>query len=187
MAITTCEQRLCISQMDLRGKVPEAYWDIVEQYRDDLIQQAYSILGTVEDAEDVVQETFCEAFRDTSKIQRESMRQSLMLINKTNALDRARSRSRARRRVEVKSECITKSFTTGGFSGIELRDWMHAAIKTLPENMREIVMLRYFEHLSYKEIATRLGMPIGAVGPLLSKAILLLYPKVAAHLKAEDK
>jgi RNA polymerase sigma factor (sigma-70 family) len=189
MSITTCEQRLSVSPMDLRGKVPEQYWELVEQHRDELIQQAYSILGRPEDAEDVVQETFCEAFRDTSKIHPESILQSLRLINKTNALDRARSRSRAKKRIIARSMTETKSFTTGGFSGIELRDWLGQAITTLPDNLREIVELRYFEHLSYKEISSRLNMPMGAVGPLLSKALLRLYPQVSSHLKidAEDE
>ncbi|HYF50800.1 MAG TPA: sigma-70 family RNA polymerase sigma factor [Planctomycetota bacterium] len=186
MSITTCEQRLDVSHMDLRGKVPEQYWDLVEQHRDELIHQAYSILGRLEDAEDVVQETFCEAFRDTSKIHPDTILQSLRLINKTNALDRARSRSRARKRISARSKSLsdTKAFTTGGFSGIELRDWLNQAVKTLPENLRQVVELRYFEHLSYKEISERLNMPVGAVGPLLSKAIMRLYPQVSAHLKA---
>lgn len=180
MPITTsCQNVLKGSEMDLRDKVPEQYWDLIDQYRPELMQQAYSVLGNWDDAEDVVQETFCEAFRDTSKISEESIGASLRLINKTNALDRIRSRSRLKKRNEAKQDLVTKAFTTGGFSGIELRESITNALNTLPENLREVVVLRYFEHLSYKEIAERLQIPIGAVGPLLSEAGLRLYPAIA--------
>ena len=174
MAITTsCNQVL-------KGKwmgpgVPEEYWELASQYRDELIHQAFSILGSMEDAEDVVQETFCEAFKDTSKISPDSIGASLRLINKTNALDRLRTRNRARQRDQRPP---TQAFTTGGFSGIELRDSVENALTTLPENMRTIVRLRYFEHLSYKEIAQRLQMPMGAVGPLLSEAGMRMYSQL---------
>ena len=173
MAITTsCNQVLKGHLMQGSG-VPEEYWELASQYRDELIHQAFSILGSMEDAEDVVQETFCEAFKDTSKISSESILASLRLINKTNALDRLRMRGRARQRDHAGRE--TRAFTTGGFSGIELRDSIEKALQTLPENLRAVVRLRYFEHLSYKQIADRLNSSVGAVGPLLSEAGIRLY------------
>jgi len=170
--------------MDLHSKVPEQYWELVEKYRDELLSQAYAILGSHEDAEDVVQETFCEAFNDVKKISRQSVGASLKLINKCNALNRLRAKGRAQKRKESKrQEAPTRAFTTGGFSGIELREIVNKALESLPANLREVVVLRYWEHLSYKEIAERLEMPIGAVGPLLSEATLKLYPKLTTQLQ----
>ncbi len=170
MSITTsCNQ---IQRAHEGSGIPEQYWELASQYRAELIAQACGILGSRDDAEDVVQETFYEAFRDVSKLSPESLGSSLRLINRSNALDRLKTRGRARQRDQ---RSITRSFTTGGFSGIELRETVEAALLTLPENLRAVVRLRYFEHLSYKEISERLKIPMGAVGPLLSQAGQKLY------------
>ncbi len=184
MSITTeCQEVFKDRGMDRSG-IPEKYWSLVEQYREELIGQAFAILGSMEDAEDVVQETFCEALRDAEKLSGESVGASLRMINKTNALDRLRSTSRAKKRMEHKQQNPTRAFTTGGFSNIELQDTMQNALQTLPANLRAVVELRYWKHLSYKEISAQLGIPIGAVGPLLSEAGVRLYPRMAGHLKS---
>jgi RNA polymerase sigma-70 factor, ECF subfamily len=185
---TTFQEGVRSSGVDYKAGIPERYWELVDQYREELLNQAYSLLGSRDDAEDVVQETFCEAFRDATKIAGESIGASLRLINKCNALNRIRANGRARKRTEQKQQnAPTRAFTTGGFSGIEVRETVNTALDTLPANLRQVVVLRYWEHLSYKEIAARLNIPVGAVGPLLSEASIRLFPKLAAHLRTEGE
>ena len=62
MALTTSAQE--ITQSAPTGSFPPQYWELIERYRGELMNQAHAILGSVDDAEDVVQETFFEAFRD---------------------------------------------------------------------------------------------------------------------------
>ena len=47
---------------------------------------------------------------------------------------------------------------------------MQAALKKLPQNLREIVVLREFEELSYQEISEVVGVPVGTVMSRLSRA-----------------
>lgn len=47
---------------------------------------------------------------------------------------------------------------------------IHTAIGDLPEMFREVVMLRYFEGFSYRQIASVLGCPAGTVMSRLSRA-----------------
>ncbi|HYF51413.1 MAG TPA: sigma-70 family RNA polymerase sigma factor [Planctomycetota bacterium] len=178
MSITTsCQDVLRGAQMDLRTGIPEEYWEVVDRFRAELLQQAYAILKSTEDAEDVVQETFCEAFRDQNKLSGDSLPAMLRSINRCNALNRLRDNGRARTRVERKKvHAPTRAFTTGGFSGIVLRDAVQKGLKKLPHDLRRVVELRYFEHLSYKEIAERLGVAQNSVGAMLSRAELLLVP-----------
>jgi len=45
----------------------EQYWEVLNSYRSELLRQARAILASDADAEDVVQETFCDALREPKK------------------------------------------------------------------------------------------------------------------------
>jgi RNA polymerase sigma-70 factor (ECF subfamily) len=166
------------------GHIPEEYWALVEQYRPELLIQAQAILGNREDAEDVVQETFCDAVRDPAKLSNaRSLGAWLKAINRCNALNRARGRRHdSSRLITVKNMEPERTFTTGGFNMLELRESVNIALNTLPPELQQIVRLRYFEHLSYKDIAERLQIPIGNVGGLLMDASMKLYAKLKLQL-----
>jgi RNA polymerase sigma-70 factor, ECF subfamily len=187
MAITTAAQGIFRSSGMERGDIPEQYWELIEKYRPELIAQAAAILSSREDAEDVVQETFCDAFRDPEKVASAgSIGAWLKSINRCNALNRWRD-MRAGSKAEVKLQATPEqTFTTGGFRLLELRDSVGKALNTLPPQLREIVVLRYWQHLSYKEIAEKLNMPIGNVGGLLMDASVRLYAKLSVQLGASS-
>ena len=174
--------------MDCESEIPEAFWVLVDCYRDELRNQAHSILGRVEDAEDVVQETFCEAFRKNRQLSSaESLGAWLRVANRRNALDRLRQRRRTDSQRQRASS--TAALTTGGFSGIELRETLGRTLGTLPANLRQVVTLRFYEHLSCKQIAQRLSLPEGTVKRLLFEASLRLYAKLKTqfdHIAPDD-
>jgi RNA polymerase sigma-70 factor, ECF subfamily len=51
---------------------------------------------------------------------------------------------------------------------------LHEAIESLPESLRAPILLRYFQDLSYEEIAARLGCPSGTVATRLHRGLKLL-------------
>ena len=163
---------------------PAEYWELADQYREQLVRQASSILGggSREDAEDVVQETFVKAFRDKEKLSKaESLSAWLMALNRGNALNRKRMLQRSRQKIGRRAQQGgDRSFTTGGFSGIELRDLLGKAMEALPPSLRALVVLRYVEHLSYNDIAQRLNIPLGTVDYLLSEASTRMYETLKA-------
>jgi RNA polymerase sigma factor (sigma-70 family) len=59
---------------------------------------------------------------------------------------------------------------------------MNRALAALPADLQQIVKLRYFEHLSYKEIADRLQLQVGAVQRRMVQASALLYGQLKSHL-----
>ena len=195
--ITTAAQTILrnngVNQPSDPANVPAQYWEIVEKYRAELVGQAVAILGHEADAEDVVQETFCEAVKDPVRLmQADSVGAWLRSINRCNALNRVRDKRRQVSRTESKRMLAPdKDLTTGGFTALELRDSIAQALQTLPPQLRKIVELRYFEQLSYKEIAERLKIPVGNIGGLLLDASVRLYPKLkkdtpAAGAQASD-
>ena len=184
MATTTSAQQIIRNGPLDRSEIPEQYWELVDRYRPELLSQARAITGSAEDAEDVVQETFCEAFRDPQKLaDAESIGARLRLINRNNALNRIRDRRRASSRILKKQECDPETlFTTGGFNVLELKEAVGKALEILPETQRLVVEMRYFQHLSLKEISARTKMPIGTIGRTLSEASMSLFEKLRAQL-----
>jgi RNA polymerase sigma-70 factor (ECF subfamily) len=188
MAITASAQDILRNaKMDFRQDIPPQYWETIERHRDDLVGQALGILGNMEDAEDVVQETFCEAFRDSGKLaQARSIGAWLRTINRCNALNRLRNRRRESDNQDKRREqSPDKSFTTGGFGAVEACDSVAAAIETLPADLRKVVVLRYWRYFSYKQIAAQMRIPPGAVGRMIYDATLQLYEKLKPHADAQ--
>jgi len=64
----------------------------------------------------------------------------------------------------------------------ELEQLLHAAIEQLPERCRLVFSLSRFEQMTYKEIATHLGISIKTVEHQISKALRLLQASVAPYL-----
>jgi RNA polymerase sigma-70 factor (ECF subfamily) len=184
MAFTTSAQAILRKEsMGELSQFPEQYWELIERYRPVLLDQASAILNGREDAEDVVQETFFEAIRHPDKLnQADSIGAWLHAINRGNALNKLRSRKSQRMQAASPKAAPEDTFTTGGFSVLELRDSMNRALESLPEELHTIVKLRYFEHLSYKEIADRLGLQVGAVQRRMVQASAMLFAKLKTHL-----
>jgi len=51
---------------------------------------------------------------------------------------------------------------------------LHELLKTLPEREREVIALRYWGELSYKEIAARTGLNVNSIGPIINRSIVSL-------------
>jgi RNA polymerase sigma-70 factor (ECF subfamily) len=187
MATTTQAQTIISrARIELRSQVPEQYWELIDRYRPELVAQALSILNSREDAEDVVQETFCDAVRDPQKLaQADSIGSWLHSLNRCNALNRLRDKKRASGRLEKQQAEAAQTFTTGGFSVLELRDSVAKAIRILPQNMQSVIKLRYWEGLGCKEIGARLNIPEGSVKRLLFEANNKLYDKLKAVFESK--
>lgn len=182
-ATTSAHQIIHKARMSPTPDLPDELWEVIEQYRGELVNQALAILGSLEDAEDVAQDTFCEAFRSSERIaEARSLGAWLRTINRTNALDRLRNKRRGRKESKRLGEGVKQS-TTGGFSLIELRETLAKAIETLPDELRAVVILRYWEHLSYEEIAARLRLPTTTVWRRFYDASMLLFGKMKDNLE----
>ena len=164
------------------GTPPEVFWELLESYRSELINQALGITGSLADAEDVVQETFCEAFRGSGKLAKvSSMGAWLRTINRGNALNR---NTQKRRTSSRESKLGKPTVITGGFSGFEMREALANAIDALPEKMRRVMVLRFWDKLGFPEIAERLKLPQTTVWRLSYEASAILYKKLNIQINA---
>lgn len=188
MATTTSAQQIMSALNGNDVVLPEEHWELIDRYRGELVNQALAIVGNLQDAEDVVQESFCEAFANPDRLaDARSIGALLRTINKANALNRLRFRYRdADKNARQQRDVPRRMATTGGISFLELRDSVAQAVEKLSEKHRTVVVMRYWEHCSNEEIAERLGIPIGTVGRLHYEATQALFGKLRPHLRASS-
>ncbi len=168
------------------GIALEHFWQLIERFRADLVNQALLILGSQQDAEDVAQETLCKAFLDLSKLRDASKLGAwLRQINRFNAINLQRQRIRQRE----------ERLATGQLNALEAENENKAtpaeervvrAVDSLPEAFREVVVLRYWEKCSTEDIAARLGIPAGTVRSRLTRADGMLARKLQNLLPDKD-
>jgi RNA polymerase sigma-70 factor (ECF subfamily) len=164
--------------------LPEEFWQLVEQFRSELLNQALSLTGNLADAEDVVQETFCEAFRKRGELKSINwLGPWLRTANRSNALDRVRSKRRDSQRSSAKQqEAPDRVFTTGGFSLLEMREMVAKVVEKLPQKMRTAVVLCYWDHLTPEQIGDRMNVSSRTVRRILFEASELLFHHLEGYL-----
>jgi RNA polymerase sigma-70 factor (ECF subfamily) len=166
--------------MGAEDNIPEQYWELVEQYRSELVEQARGIVGNAEDAEDVVQDTFSEAFKHPDKLtSAKSLGAWLKSINRANAMDFLRNKRSQSSRMERKAtQDPGRAYTTGGMSAVEIHDSIAKAIESLPQNLRTVLILHYWQHQTCAQIAESQNIPLGTVKWLLAEGALRLHGKL---------
>lgn len=174
--------------MDSQAGLPDEFWAIIERHRSSLMNQAVAMLGRVEDAEDVVQETFAEAFRHSAQLAHaQSLAAWLRGINRANALDRLRAqRGESSGKIRKQREAPGRLATTGGFSRLEAQESVARAIEKLPPELRDVIVLHHWEHLTYDEIARRLNVSPVTVRRRLYSASTLLFKSLRIHFPPRD-
>jgi len=147
---------------------------LYDRYSRVLYAVAYRIVGQRADAEDVVVESFAQAWRDAPRFEsgRGSVAGWLTTIARSRALDLVRARSRRARHVDSAIADRPGASPAMGdwrpepaeaLDQAERRERVRQALDTLSQPQREAIELAYFEGLSQSEIAARLREPLGTV------------------------
>jgi RNA polymerase sigma-70 factor (ECF subfamily) len=150
----------------------DAYRLLVERESTTVFRCCYRVLGHVEDAEDVAQESFVTAFRSLASWRGDgSVRAWLAQIATRQALRAATRRSRITsldgggtdtaltERIPLAQAPDPSAAVAAADTAAQVRE----AVTLLPEPYRETIALRYFAELSIDEIAQALDRPIGTV------------------------
>jgi RNA polymerase sigma-70 factor (ECF subfamily) len=148
----------------LAGDV-ERYGELIRRHRDRLARYAAHVLGSVEAAEDALQDAFVRAFdqlRQCRDPERFAGWLFLILRNRCFA-------ERRHRRQEARlDDPVAQAVATGGGADTpterdELRRALQRALLELTPEQREVFVLKHVEELSYEEIAARTGETVGAL------------------------
>jgi RNA polymerase sigma-70 factor (ECF subfamily) len=145
---------------------------LIEKYRQPLLRHALYILRDQDDAYDIVQETFVRAIRETRLFEQDfRIKAWLFRVAKNLCLNQLRNSSRRAAILHANPlpDCQEAEQWKHLFDG-EQSILMMATLDKLGEDHREILILRYYDELSYTEIAQVLDIKLGTVMSRLSRA-----------------
>ena len=159
----------------------EAYQVIVERY----MQRAYYIaLGFVrnsQDAMDISQDSFIKAFRKIKRFDSEkSFFPWFYKLLKNLCLDHIKRRSRVRE-IPLDEARVLKEEREDR----EMKEILWRGIEKLSFEQKEVIILRYFQQFSYKEIAEITSKPVGTVMSSLYYAKKRLKEAIKKFLSPE--
>lgn len=163
---------------------------LYDRYAPGLLGLALRITREQADAEEVVVDTFAQAWREAARFEvgRGSVAAWLVTIARSRALDLLRARSR-RGRLDDAAEAeraAPVAMGSGFVSPIasvladERARKIQDALLVLPDAQRTAIELAYFEGLSQSEIAERLHEPLGTVKTRLRLGLRKMRELVAA-------
>lgn len=142
----------------------DAFGEIVRTYMRRAYFGALALVGNREDALDVSQEAFVKAYRAIRRFDPERPFYPWFYRILRNLcfdlLRRRKTRAMGSLEVEAQDQRFNPELLA---KRDESRRLVWAGIARLPDRDREILVMRHFEHLSYREIASALAIPEGTV------------------------
>ncbi|MFY0605210.1 MAG: sigma-70 family RNA polymerase sigma factor [Cyclobacteriaceae bacterium] len=167
-----------------------AFADLLSRYKKPVYHMILKMVRNVDDAEDLTIEAFAKAFKNLARFKKDyTFSTWLFRIATNNAIDFIRKK-------KLETYSLNTSFTddSGESVNIDVEDrdrtpdqeaintqkieLVRMFVTKLPPKYQRLVKLRYFDELSYEEIATELEAPLGTVKAQLHRARELMYELV---------
>ena len=171
---------------DYRNGDKSAFAKLVNRYQRELYHFLVRFLGNRASAEDIFQETFLQVHQSAEQFDpQRRFRPWLFTIAANKARDLIRSQARRPTNPLQASispgdnesgEFIDLMQSTGDLPSEpmekrELQQLVHDTVTSMPEHLREILLLSYFHQFPYKQISEILDIPLGTVKSRLHAAV----------------
>lgn len=163
----------------------EAFRELIRLYQEQLYWHIRKILLNHDDTDDVLQNTFIKVFRHIDNFKgnsklytwlyRIATNESLSFLNK-QARENKVSLS------EYNEQLLDQLPTDVYFEGDTIQLKLQQAVASLPERQRLVFNMRYFEEMSYKDIAAILELSVGG----LKSTYHIAHKKIIDFLKDNE-
>jgi RNA polymerase sigma-70 factor, ECF subfamily len=177
----------------------EAFAELVEKYKQPVMNFIYRSLRDETEAEDLAQKVFLQVYKSRSRYKQTAKFSTwLFTIARNLCLNELRRRSRHRaesleethgehddqpqRQYEDKKNFLPAETLLHG----ELAQKIEEVLTELPENQRTAILLCRQEDLSYEEIARVLGCSLSATKSLIHRGREVLKQKLKPYLRTGD-
>ena len=174
-----------------QGGDENAYIELVNRYKDKLINFIFNYLGDLESSEDVVQETMIKLYQK-KHYYREIAKFSTWLYTIAKNLANTELRKRKQRKTTLLSQFSKDDKTyelpsNDPEPGQEIQTdivnkIIRDAVDQLSEKFKIVIVLRDIHGLSYEDISEIINVPIGTVKSRINRARLQLQVELK-HLK----
>lgn len=152
----------------------DAYTDLYEQTAGDLYKIVRFLLGNAEDAKDVIQETYLQAYRNLYRFdQSREFRPWLtgIALRQIKAHRRRHWLQLRKSKKAAQSEKTQEEDFAGVLTDRLSDDGLSKRINRLPYKLRQVVLLRYLNDYSQEEVAEILNIPLGTVKSRIHSAL----------------
>ncbi|HEV7473891.1 MAG TPA: sigma-70 family RNA polymerase sigma factor [Pyrinomonadaceae bacterium] len=165
----------------------EAFGEIVQRWERRIFALSFGMLGREEDARDATQETFLAAFRNLRAFRGEAKVSSWLHRIAVNQCITRQRRAKVRNEsaLETEEEKHAASFAAPlRYSPARVVERHEAtaavrlAVNSLPVELRQVVVMKEFEELTFKEIADVLDLPLSTVKSRLYTALKQLQMRL---------
>ena len=165
----------------------EAFGEIVSRWERRIFALAYGMLGREEDARDATQETFLAAFRNLRGFRGEAKVSSWLHRIAVNQCITRQRRAKVRNEAALddEEEKDASSFAAPlEFSparvteGRQRTSAVRRAVNSLPVELRQVIVMKEFEELTFREIADALELPLSTVKSRLYTALRQLQMRL---------
>jgi len=176
---------------DLRKREEFAKWAL--PHMDNVYTAGFYLTRNKQEAEDLLQETFLRAYRFWEQFEiGTNCKAWLMTILHNHFKNRYRERLREQRTVEFDEALYDYDSPGQGEQNPEalvfaqlLDGEIEAALKDLPVEFLEVIVLVDIQEMTYEDAAAALGCPIGTIRSRLSRGRRLL--QTALHRYAKER
>ena len=169
------------------GENPEAFGEIVKRWERKIFALCFGMLSREDEAKDAAQETFIAAYRNLSKFRGEAKVSSWLhriAVNqclttkrraKTRSEDFLDDETNADEKIFVAPAHLTPAKTTEQNERLKL---IRQAVNSLPADLKQIVVMKEFEEMTFQEISDTLDLPLSTVKSRLYTALKQLRSKL---------
>ncbi len=170
------------------GGNQRAYTQLMSAYRENIYFMMFKMVNNRDDAEDLTIEAFGKAFKRLEQYRPDfAFSTWLFKIASNNCIDFLRKKKKAtlvsldqgysnedgdEMTIDIEEDNLNPE---QAFMKEQRKEEMHKIVDQLKPKYKQLVELRYFEEMSYEEIADELNLPLGTVKAQLFRARELMF------------
>lgn len=172
----TDEQLVELAQSDDR----DAFGEIVRRWERKIFALCFGMLGREDDAADAAQEAFIAAYRNVKNFRGEAKVSSWLhriAVNQCLTTKR-RQKTRAEEFIDEEDGAADRFFVASPFSSpgrkaekAERMNLVRNAVGALPTDLRQVIVMKEFEEMTFQEISDTLEIPLSTVKSRLYTAL----------------
>jgi RNA polymerase sigma-70 factor (ECF subfamily) len=166
---------------------PNAFGEIVRRWERKIFALCFGMLGREDDAGDAAQEAFIAAYRNLPNFRGDAKVSSWLhriAVNQCLTLKR-RQKSRPEDRLDEENGEADRVFRAAphysparATETVERTNLVRTAIGALPVDLRQVVVMKEFEEMTFQEISETLDLPLSTVKSRLYTALRQLRMKL---------